>query len=252
VAAAATAAALLAAGFSTGGGPADGGADDGAPNPAVSSAADSASTSAATSVMVRSAPDPAASGHDGAGAQTQPSASPTVTVPANPDLGAPPQTHVLPGDRDPQFQAGAQALRRAIVLDKPELARPFLFPLSAYQQVDSAWNPADDYRNRLPAWYGLDIRAAHDHLGANAAKAQFVGVQVPEQNAEWIQPGVEYNKGSYYRVYGARLNYQIDGRDASIGVFSLVSWRGEWYVVHLGPSTRAADTGIVYDPRGRG
>lgn len=164
------------------------------------------------------------------------------------DPGTLPQTRTLPGDQDAQFQAGAHALWEAIVQDRPELARPFFFPLSAYQQVKAIWNPADDYQNRLLTWYALDIEAAHAHLGADAASAKFVGVQVPEGNAEWIEPGVEYNKGSYYRVYGTRLDYRINGRDASIGVFSLISWRGEWYVVHLGPSTRDATEGIVYDP----
>jgi hypothetical protein len=177
------------------------------------------------------------------------SASPSATPKATPttDPGTLPQTDTLPGDHDAQFEAGAADLWQAIVQDKPELAHPFFFPLSAYQQVKGIWNPAEDYRDRLIAWYDLDIQAAHDHLGS-AANARFTGVDVPEENAEWIEPGVEYNKGSYYRVYGTRLNYQIGGHDASIGVFSLISWRGEWYVVHLGPSTRSAMEGIVYDP----
>jgi hypothetical protein len=185
------------------------------------------------------------SGRASSPAGPKPAASPSAAPAIDP--GTLPQTTALPGDRDAQFQAGAQDLWQAIVQDKPELARPFFFPLSAYQQVKAIWNPAEDYQDRLMAWYGLDIQAAHDHLGS-AADARFVGVDVPEENAEWIEPGVEYNKGSYYRVYGSRLNYQVSGHDASIGVFSLISWRGEWYVVHLGPSTRSAMEGIVYDP----
>lgn len=165
------------------------------------------------------------------------------------DPGTLPQTRALPGDQDPLFSAGARGLWQAIVQDKPELAHPFFFPRSAYQQVKAISNPDGDYRNRLLAWYDLDIRAAHDHLGPNAAKARLTGVDVPASNAQWIEPGAEYNKGSYYRVYGSRLNYQVDGHAASIGVFSLISWRGEWYVVHLGPSTRSAAEGIVYDAR---
>ena len=176
-----------------------------------------------------------------AASRAEPAAMPTI------DPGTLPQTNALPGDRDARFLAGAQDLWQAIVQDKPELARPFFFPLSAYRQVKAIWNPAEDYQDRLVAWYGLDIRAAHDHLGS-AAGARFVGVDVPVGDAEWIEPGAEYNKGSYYRVYGTRLNYQVDGHDASIGVFSLISWRGEWYVVHLGPSIRSAMEGIVYDP----
>lgn len=177
-----------------------------------------------------------------------PPASPT---PAVPDPGALPQTDALPGDdRDPQFVAGTQALWRAIVQDNPALAKPFFFPLSAYLQVKDIPNPAQDYQDRLMASYGLDIRAAHDQLGPGAAEAKLVGVAVPKAQAEWIQPGVEYNKGSYYRVYGTRLTYEENGHTASFGIFSLISWRGEWYVVHLGPSTRPAMQGIVYEPQG--
>jgi hypothetical protein len=217
LAAAATAAALLAAGCGGNGTPTAG------PAPAVTAQAAAAPAAAAASPTPSPAPTPA------------------------PDPGTLPQTRSLPGDQDPQFQAGAQALWQAIVQDKPELAHAFFFPLSAYQQVKAIWNPAEDYQDRLLAWYDLDIKAAHDHLGADAASAKFTGLQVPEENAEWIDPGVEYNKGSYYRVYGTRLDYQVAGHDASIGVFSLISWRGEWYVVHLGPSTRDATEGIVYD-----
>ena len=176
-----------------------------------------------------------------------PSARPSPTAPPAIDPGTLPQTNSLPGDQDAQFKAGVQALWQAIVQDKPELAQSFFFPLSAYKQVKAIWDPAEDYQNRLIAWYELDIHAAHEHLGT-PADARFVSVDVPQSNAEWIEPGAEYNKGSYYRVYGTRLNYEINGRAASIGVFSLISWRGEWYVVHLGPSTRPDMEGIVYDP----
>jgi hypothetical protein len=183
-------------------------------------------------------------------APTAPRSTPAPSPSPATDPGTLPQTRVRPGDRDALFTAGAQRLWQAIVQDKPELAHPFFFPRSAYQQVKAISNPDGDYRNRLIAWYDLDIRAAHDHLGPNAAKARFAGVDVPESSAQWIEPGAEYNKGAYYRVYGTRLNYQVDGHAASIGVFSLISWRGEWYVVHLGPSTRPANAGIVYDAEG--
>jgi len=168
-----------------------------------------------------------------AGAQASPKALAAPVTTPTVDPGTLPQTNALPGDRDAQFRAGAQDLWQAIVQDKPDLARPFFFPLSAYQQI---------------AWYDLDIQAAHNYLGSAAAGARFVSMDVPESDAAWIEPGVEYNKGSYYRVYGTRLSYEVGGHEASIGVFSLISWRGEWYVVHLGPSMRSAMQGIVYNP----
>lgn len=213
---------------------------------ASSAAGDAAVRGAAGKAQVKAAaaPSPAAGGSAKASprASAAPAASPTT------DPGTLPQTQALPGDQDARFRAGAQHLWQAIVQDKPDLARPFFFPLSAYKQVKGIWNPAEDYQDRLIAWYDLDIRAAHDYLGSAAAGARFVGVDVPESDAEWIEPGVEYNKGSYYRVYGTRLNYEANGHQGSIGVFSLISWRGEWYVVHLGPSTRSTMQGFVYDP----
>jgi hypothetical protein len=176
-----------------------------------------------------------------------PSPSPS---PSAVDPGTLPQTHVLPRTDDPLFQADVQKLWQAIVQDDPSIALPFFFPKSAYLQVKAISNPAADYQNRLIAWYGLDIHAAHALLGAHADSAQFVRVTVPTSQAQWIRPGVEYNKGSYYRLYGTRLTYQVGGVTKSFGIFSLISWRGEWYCVHLGPAVRSVNKGIVYAPSG--
>ena len=178
------------------------------------------------------------------------SASASASTSASSDPGLLPQTRSLPDPADPQFQAGVQSLWQAIVQGNPALAHGFFFPLSAYRQVKALSDPAADYQSRLLAWYDLDIKAAHDQLGPGAATAKLVSVQVPTAQAQWIAPGVEFNKGSYYRVYGTRLVYQENGRTASFGIFSLISWRGQWYVVHLGPSVRSSMRGIVYEPEG--
>jgi len=166
------------------------------------------------------------------------------------DPGALPQTHVLPSPTDPVFMAGVDALWRAIVADDPTIAMPFFFPLSAYLQVKAISNPAADWQSRLVSLYQLDIHAAHAFLGVGASESGLLRVDVPTAQAQWIAPGVEYNKGSYYRVYGTRLSFSEGGRTRSFGIFSLISWRGEWYVVHLGPSTRTVVRGIVYAPIG--
>ena len=57
---------------------------------------------------------------------------------------------------------------------------------------------------------------------------------MPDARARWVDPGEEYNKIGYYRVFGSRLRYEVDGAARSFDVKSLISWRGEWYVVHLG------------------
>jgi hypothetical protein len=171
-------------------------------------------------------------------------AATTTTV----DPGVLPQTHVLPSADTAAFSSRVQGLWQAIVSGEVQPAMPFFFPLSAYEQVKGISNPQADWQNRLVGYYGLDIQAAHNLLGPDAAGAEFVGVTVPTVRATWVLPGQEYNKGPYYRVYGTRVTYKIGGRTRSLGIFSLISWRGEWYVVHLGPATRSTHQGIVYQP----
>jgi hypothetical protein len=154
----------------------------------------------------------------------------TTTV----DAGTLPQTDDKPTATGAQFDTGAQGLWQAIVKDDPSLARPFFFPLSAYLQVKAISDPTGDYQSRLIANYEQDIHTLHAQLGDAASRAQLTGLSVPNDQAQWIAPGVEYNKGSYWRVYGSTLDYTVDGQPHSLPVTSLISWRGQWYVVHLG------------------
>ena len=74
----------------------------------------------------------------------------------------------------------------------------------------------------------------HTQLGADAAGAQFASIDVPDAQAVLVQPAEESNRLSYWRVYGTTLHYTEDGQARSFPVTSLISWRGQWYVVHLG------------------
>jgi len=159
--------------------------------------------------------------------------APTTTVTTE-DPGTLPQTDDRPSAAGARFDAGVQGLWQAIRDDQPELAMPFFFPKSAYLQVKAISDPATDYEQRLIANYEQDIHALHAQLGADSANAQFAAINVPDSQAVLVQPGEEYNKLSYWRVYGTTLQYTEDGQTNSFPVTSLISWRGEWYVVHLG------------------
>jgi hypothetical protein len=130
-----------------------------------------------------------------------------------------------------------QDLWRAVVDGNPAEATPFFFPLGAYVQVKGISDPVHDYQTRLIVNFDQDVLTLHASLGgsggASAGSATFAGVTVPNA-AQWILPGVEYNKGSYWRVYGTRISYTIGGRTGSFQITSMISWRGEWYLVHLG------------------
>jgi hypothetical protein len=144
-----------------------------------------------------------------------------------------PQTRDRPRASGEAFDARVRALWDSIVLDNPDRAMPMFFPVGAYQQVKDVPNPAADWRQRLVAAYAHDIHALHAALGADAARARLLDMDVPEKTARWVLPGEEYNKIGYYRVFGSRLRYQVDDSARAFEVKSMISWRGEWYVVHL-------------------
>jgi hypothetical protein len=149
------------------------------------------------------------------------------------DPGTLPQTSVLPSQDDPSFRARISALWQAVVDGNPSEGSTAFFPLAAYIQVKAIGDPVHDYQTRLVADYDQDIQSLHAQVVAWGGAASFVSVVVPPA-AEWIRPGVEYNKGSYWRVYGTTVTYQAGGQRHSFVIHSLISWRGEWYVVHLG------------------
>jgi hypothetical protein len=176
-----------------------------------------------------------------------PSASPSVIAVPPPPPGLP-QTRALPSAATPVFQAEMTDLWTAVVTGQPETAAQAFFPLSAYQQVKAIADPAADWNARLFGNFRLDVGAAHRLLGPGANRARLVRVIVPAADAAWINPGACYNSVGYWHVGGARLVYEQDGQLRSIGIASLISWRGRWYVVHFGAVIRAGDAGLVDQP----
>jgi hypothetical protein len=166
----------------------------------------------------------------GTSAGSAPASEPALPAP---DPASMPQTHDAPHAEGPAFEARREALWEAIVNDDPDRAMPFFFPLGAYRQVKDVTDPAADWKHRLVAAYRRDIHALHTRLGADAGDARFLGLDVPETRARWVEPGEEWNRIGYYRVFGTKLRYAVAGEERTFDVKSLISWRGEWFVVHL-------------------
>jgi hypothetical protein len=188
---------------------------------------------------VSSAPPPAAPA-----ARSSPP-PPAAPVHRPPPPGTLPQTHQFPSADSPRFDAAMSALWQGIVTGSVERAMPAFFPEAAYAQVKAIQSPRADWVGRLVHGYALDLAAAHSLLGPAAAKAQLVRVDVPSQYGHWVPPGTCYNGVGYYEVPNARVVYSAAGRIRSLGIASMISWRGEWYVVHLGA---VGQSGVVDDP----
>lgn len=145
-----------------------------------------------------------------------------------------PQTEERPSVTSPRFQRRIQRLAAAITSGDVEKAKDTFFPLVAYAQVKDVQKPERDYRYRLMAHFERDIHEYRKALGKQAEQAELIGITVPEERAEWMKPGKEGNRLGYFRVLRSRLRFRLPGgKEQSFELTSMISWRGEWYVVHL-------------------
>jgi len=183
-----------------------------------------------------------------AGATRTSTSRPTgpVALPVAPGAGAMPQNRVFPSTRSTAFHNAMTDLWLAVTTGNSRLALPAFFPVAAYRQVKAIPYPTADWQDRL--WYDftLDVGAAHDLV--DDRDAQLVRVIVPADDADWVYPGDCYNTDGYWHVGGARVVYLEHGQERSLGIASLISWRGVWYVIHFGAVLRSGSTGIVDEP----
>ena len=140
------------------------------------------------------------------------------------------------------------ALWRGVQTGSLRAAMPAFFPEGAYAQVKAIADPDADYVGRLVYDYRLDLAAAHVLLGDHAAGAQLIDVDAPADYGHWVPPGACFNRVGYYETPNSRLVYREAGQVRSFGIASMISWRGAWYVVHLGAVDRSAAEGVVDDP----
>jgi hypothetical protein len=122
------------------------------------------------------------------------------------------------------------------------------FPEAAYIQVKAIADPQADWHTRLVGGFAADIAAAHALLGSGAQSARLMAVQVPAGYAHWVPPGTCYNRIGYWETPNSRVVYRENGQVRSFGIASLISWRGVWYVVHLGAVIPTGTGGTVDDP----
>ena len=176
-----------------------------------------------------------------------PSGSPSV-IPVPRPPGRLHQTRALPRSHTAVFRAEMTDLWTALVTGRVRAGVQAFFPLTAYQQVKAIADPSADWHSRLLADFRLDVAAAHHFLRRSPGRPHLVRVIVPAAQAAWIDPGVCDNKVGYWHVAGPRLVYRQHGRIRSIGIASLISWRGRWYVVHLGAVLRSTPAGVVDQP----
>lgn len=181
----------------------------------------------------------------GTTATPQPTPSQPQALPVDPGAGSRPQTQKYPSTRDTALRNAMYDVWLAVTSGKASFGRDAFFPEAAYAQVKAIANPQSDWTNRLWVDFALDVGAAHRLVGP---RAKLLRVDMaPSSEAAWVPRGYCYNSVGYWHINGARLVYLKNGQERSIGIASLISWRGVWYVVHFGGVIRP-EVGLVDDP----
>jgi hypothetical protein len=213
--------------------------------PMDSSFAQSTTTSLATSTT---APDSSATTSTTLGvATTVTTIKHTTTTTLDP--GSLPQTSVEP----PLATVPGSELFRLmsrlwtdIVSNDPRRADAMMFPELAYEKLKAIAYPADDYVNRLVYLFNLDVGAYHDFLLSKGTPVLLRVVTSP-RDAQWIPVNACFNKIGYWHLPGVRFVFRWGSTVASVGVLSMISWRGSWYFIHLGQYTATGTKGQIYD-----
>jgi hypothetical protein len=176
----------------------------------------------------------------------KPDTEPAALPVAPPAAAALPQTRAFPSTTDTAFKNVIHDFWLAVTTGNPGYAEQAFFPEKAYEQVKAISDPDYDWRTRLWYEFTLDVAAVHPLIGKNA---RLLKVIVPAEYAIWIPPGACYNSIGYWHVPGSRVVYEQGGATRSFGITSFISWRGDWYLVHLGALSRPSPVGIVDDPQ---
>ena len=167
------------------------------------------------------------------------------------DPGRLAQTSTRPSTQPTTLASRLTPLWRALVSGDVLAARRLFFPRQAYLQMKRGvlTDPAADYAQRLVGFFTLDVGAYRRRL-VTGGPPSLVRVSVAPGDATWIGPHACENLIGYWHLPGVRLVYRHGSRISSVAIDSLISWRGVWYVVHLGPNPRPANVGTVdgYSP----
>jgi hypothetical protein len=175
-------------------------------------------------------PPPATSTSTSTTANTPP---PSSTTTSTQPVGSLPQTHALPPAVTPSLTKRMRDLLEAIATGNARFGVPAFFPVQAYVQTKIYSDAAHDWRTRLIPEYSSDIRALHGQIDPNNTPIHLLGYAVDDAASVWVLPGMEFNKGPYWRVYYTVVRYGVGPRSGYFTINTMISWRGEWYISHI-------------------
>lgn len=198
------------------------------PGAAITPSAGLAQVASSRARDATTAPAPPAASSASVAAPASASAAPAASVKTAIDWN----NESKPAPTDAALEAKARSLLEAIVSDDPDVAKGFFFPREPFTPLKDAKDP-DRYWKHLYRTYEKDIhelsRRRRDWTGVTFEHIE------PGTPPVWVPPGDEANKIGYYRSWGAKLRYRIEGQRYTVKIHTVISWQGEWYITHLLP-----------------
>jgi len=160
--------------------------------------------------------------------------------------GSLPQTPTEPTFGAP-FHAQMKQLFRAIKNDSAPIGATVFFPEAAYVSMKTGEipDPTGDYVERLIGFYDRDLTAYHARLFGGPRRPWCASMRTPTSPSGSRRASARTRSATgTCQVFASCFDVAPISCRRSL---SLISWRGLWYVVHLGPNPRPVDVGTVDD-----
>ncbi|MBX3246817.1 MAG: hypothetical protein KF901_06530 [Myxococcales bacterium] len=124
-----------------------------------------------------------------------------------------------------------RVLFEAIKADDPARAMSLFLPREAFRAIKGIADP-DGLYDRIIRLYERDIHELHVALGEDAARAEFVRIELSRRRA-WVRLREESNRLPYWAQRRNSLVYRVGDEERRFEVRTMIAWDERWYITHL-------------------
>jgi hypothetical protein len=165
-------------------------------------------------------------------ANITPDAAPETDPGDDDPFAVDPENRQKPDLHSERLDDRARHLLDAIATGEAARGDDFFFPRSPFIPLKDVRDPGR-YFDQLLGAYHRDIRELHK------SRRDWTSVRLVSfalgTTPTWVAPGREYNKIGYYRTFGAKLRWQAGDSSGAIGISTIISYHGRWFITHLAP-----------------
>ena len=107
-------------------------------------------------------------------------------------------------------------------------------PMMDYVALKQGGGNQADWRNRLMYHFHLQLAQLRKRFAASLPGSTYNGYRIPYSTAHTVRVGAEENKAPYWQVFMTTMAFHDkNGRGHNFTINTLISFRGEWWIVHV-------------------